>query len=256
MSQPGYPPSSGAGERWAVNMPAVIGVVFVFLVGVIVWVINSSGDGDDSLAVDGGSTTTLPAGALVTTTLPGATTTVSTTPGPMPSSAPGDSAPAGTAPPATTVAATSPPTETTAAPATTTPATTTPVTTPATAAPTTAVADRDGPDGDLGIDGVEIRRPRCDDSYITIIASAIGGQASAGSIESVLDSYPGSNYLRTDATCPSLNPSIDGQPIYVVYFGPYDDDGEACAARSQGPSDAYVRRLSNSLGPDHSVSCA
>ena len=33
----------GSSDRWKVNMPAVIGVVFVFLVGVIVWVI-ASGD--------------------------------------------------------------------------------------------------------------------------------------------------------------------------------------------------------------------
>ena len=38
---------SGPGERWNVNLPAVIGVVFVFLVGVIVWVVVASGSGDD-----------------------------------------------------------------------------------------------------------------------------------------------------------------------------------------------------------------
>jgi hypothetical protein len=40
-----------------------------------------------------------------------------------------------------------------------------------------------------------------------------------------------------------------------VYFGPFPSSAEACAARDDGPDDAYVRRLSNDLGPDHSVSC-
>lgn len=250
MSQPGYPPSSGAGERWAVNMPAVIGVVFVFLVAVIVWVINSSGgDGDGSATIGSGSTTTLTPGALVTTTLAGATTTVTTTPSPMPSSTVSTAAPDTSATPTSAAPTTTSPTGTPATTATTAP--------PATvAAPaTTSAPDPVGPDGDLGIDGVDIARPPCDDTYITIIASAIGGQATAGSVEGVLDTYDGSNYLRTDRTCPSLNPSANGEPIYVVYFGPYGDDAEACAARARGTEDAYVRRLSNSLGPDHSVSC-
>ena len=43
---------SGPGERWNVNLPAVIGVVFVFLVGVIVWVVAASGS-DDNGALPG-----------------------------------------------------------------------------------------------------------------------------------------------------------------------------------------------------------
>jgi len=81
------------------------------------------------------------------------------------------------------------------------------------------------------------------------------GEATAASIGAVLDSFAGSNYLRTDQTCPSLNPSVNGQPIYVVYYGPYDDDDDACDARSRGGTGAYVRQLSNGLGPDHSVTC-
>ena len=57
---------SGPGERWNVNLPAVIGVVFVFLVGVIVWVIAASG-GDEDGAIPGSSvpsvsTTSIPPG--------------------------------------------------------------------------------------------------------------------------------------------------------------------------------------------------
>ncbi len=248
MSQPGYPPADGAGERWSVNMPAVIGVVFVFLVAVVVWVIATGGDtDDDAVAPTVPSPTAAPA-ALVTTTVAGApATTTTTTPGPLPATTL-----------ATTIVSTTPAT-TTEPPAATTvaPTTAAPTTVPPTAAPTTIPPDDGGTvGGDLGIAGTPMRRPACDDAFITIIASAIGAEATADSIASVLGGFPGSNYLRTDQTCPSLNPSVGGEPIYVVYFGPFEGEADACAARSRGTSGSYVRVLSNALGPDHSVSCA
>ena len=88
-----------------------------------------------------------------------------------------------------------------------------------------------------------------------MLASAVGNDASAAGVEAVLDRYDGSSYLRTDRTCPSLTQAVDGEPIYVVYFGPFPTDGEACAAVDDGPDGAYVRRLSNDLDPTHSVSC-
>jgi serine/threonine-protein kinase len=105
------------------------------------------------------------------------------------------------------------------------------------------------------VPGHPITQPPCDGGYITVLASAIGAQATADSMEAVLDQYAGSHYLRTDVTCSSLTPSSNGQPIYVVYLGPYATDREACAARSQGPADSYVRRLSNDIPPSHSVDC-
>jgi len=99
-------------------------------------------------------------------------------------------------------------------------------------------------------------QPACNGGFITVLASAIGSQATPASMDSVLDRYSGSNYLRTDITCSSLNPSANGQPLYVVYFGPSVSDIEACAKRADGPDDAYVRRLSNDVGADHSVNCA
>jgi serine/threonine-protein kinase len=100
-----------------------------------------------------------------------------------------------------------------------------------------------------------MRQPTCDGGYITVLASAIGTQATASSIEGVLDTYPGSNYLRTDQTCPSLRPAQGGDPIYVVFLGPFAFESDACTARAAGPPDAYARQLSNDLGPDHSVDC-
>jgi hypothetical protein len=134
----------------------------------------------------------------------------------------------------------------TAAPATVAPATEAPV-----PAPTAAPGN-----GDLGVPGHPIQRPACDGGYITVLASAVGAEATPDALGGVLDQYGGSSYLRTDQTCSSLTPTKDGQPIYVVYLGPFPVDADACQARAQGPSGSYVRRLSNDLAPSHSVTCA
>lgn len=215
-------------------MPAVIGVVFVFLVGVVIWVIASSdGDGDDAAPVDDPATS-----GVVTSDQPatsdGGPTSSTAAPTTSPTPLPNTSVAPSTAP-------------TTAAP-----------TTPTTAPPVTAApgAGDDAVPGDLGIPGRAMLRPSCDDSFITVLASPIGSQATADGVAAVLDRYPGSSYLRTDQTCPSLTQSSDGQPIYVIFLGPFAFDTDACAARAEGPDGAYARRLSDDVGPDHTVNCA
>ena len=214
-------------------MPAVIGVVFVFLVGVVIWVVASSGDDDDATSTDGDDSAVVTDASGESTVPPGSTTPPTLSPTPLPTTVPPTSAPPSSPP------STSPPTTEPAAPVTTAPG-----------APDGAVP------GDLAIPGRPMQRPPCDGSYITVLASAVGDQATAGGISAVLDQYPSSNYLRTDQTCPSLTPDVDGEPIYVVFFGPFAFDSDACAARADGPEGAYARQLSNELGPDHSVTCA
>lgn len=224
--QPTPPPS---GERWNVNMPAVIGVAFVLLVGVVIWVIASSGDSDDATPVDTPTATDTDAGdpsESSDATPATSTTPPSTSPQPLPS---------------------------------TTAASTTSSSAPTTEPPPVTAAPGAGPDavpGDLGVPGRPMQQPPCDGAYITVLASPIGSQATASGVAAVLEQYPGSNYLRTDQTCPSLTQSSDGQPIYVIFLGPFAFDTDACAARAEGPEGAYARRLSDELGPDHSVACA
>jgi hypothetical protein len=230
----------GPGERWNVNLPAVVGVVFVFFVGVVIWVIASSGDDDEAAGAS-----TLPGipQSLATSTTTTSSTSLpvgSTSPLPMPVTTP---SPTPSPTPGTSAAATAPPTLTPATEPSPDPEPTQPA---ATAAPGS---------GDLGVPGHPIQRPPCDGGYITVLASAIGGEATSAGMASVLDQYSGASYLRTDQTCPSLTQSSNGQPIYVVYLGPFAVDSDACQARSQGPTGAYVRRLSNDLTPQHSVSC-
>lgn len=239
--QPGYGPPA-AGERWNINMPAVIGVVFVFLVGVVVWVVASSGGGDGTGAASPTVAPTAPPSTSPVTPAP----TLSPTPLPTTTLSP-DVATTTTSPATTTTTTptptTSPPT-TTAAPATTSAPTT-----------TTRDSDSDALPGDLDIPGQPMRRPPCDGGYITIVGSPVGEQATAEAVGAVLDQYSGTNYLRTDRSCPSLAQELGGEPIYVIYFGPFVVASDACAARADGPDDAYARALSDELEPDHSVDC-
>jgi hypothetical protein len=48
---------------------------------------------------------------------------------------------------------------------------------------------------------------------------------------------------------------VNGEPIYVVFLGPFVVDTDACAARADGPEGAYARQLSNDVSPQHSVDC-
>jgi hypothetical protein len=91
------------------------------------------------------------------------------------------------------------------------------------------------------IDGVQMALPICNGSFITIIASTSGSRAASSS-----RGYYDGNYLRTDITCDSLNPyfssgSLQGQPIYLVFFGPYYDRYEA----QQKCLDLGIRKKSN-----------
>jgi hypothetical protein len=108
--------------------------------------------------------------------------------------------------------------------------------------------------GDLGIPGVPMTQPPCDGQYVTVLASAKNTTAAA--MQRDLESFPGSHYLRTDQTCPSLNsPASDGAPLYRIYAGPYADAAQACAARSMSTHGSFVKRLSTTDPPSHVVTC-
>jgi serine/threonine-protein kinase len=131
----------------------------------------------------------------------------------------------------------------------TTPAIVAPVTfPPATARPTLPPPPRTDPPAPVEVPGdlhlsIPMMQPACDGQFITIVASAVTPGQYATQVAIVLDQRPGASYLRTDQTCPSLRPDVDGNPIYIVYFGPFATKSEACDARALGPTDAYVKVL-------------
>lgn len=136
-----------------------------------------------------------------------------------------------------------------------------------TVAPTTAPPATDPPptnapttqpviyEGDLGL-ATPMTRPDCDDQNITVLFSAIDPASYAEQVAAKLAEFEGSSYLRTAITCPSLRAQfVDGSDIYVVYFGPFESETEACGAKLFGPPDAYVKKLSLTTPVEFEVSC-
>ncbi|MEO6126183.1 MAG: zinc ribbon domain-containing protein [Ilumatobacteraceae bacterium] len=188
------------------------------------------------------ATTVSPATTVVATTV-AATTVVPTTVVP-------------TTAVATTVVATTINPTTVPAPPTTVPVTT-PETTPptaTTAAPATSVAVPGN--GDLGLDR-PISKPACDGQFITLIGSSVDPNGYAIQVKSILDLYPSAKYLRTELVCSSLRAkSAAGDPIYVVFFGPFVSKQQACDARRDGTDGAYVKTLDNTSNPGAGVNCS
>ncbi|MFW0792791.1 serine/threonine-protein kinase [Gordonia sp. CPCC 205515] len=108
--------------------------------------------------------------------------------------------------------------------------------------------------GDLGL-GTPISRPACDGTGIVVVGNATEPATYQTEIAALLSRYPGSSYLRTDQTCPSLRQSLDGNPIYAAYYVAGKTTGEICALRGQIGGNAYGKWLDMSSPPDHQISC-
>ncbi|MGB3735730.1 MAG: hypothetical protein WA964_12280, partial [Ilumatobacter sp.] len=120
-------------------------------------------------------------------------------------------------------------------------------------APTVTPAPTRGP-GDLGLTR-PILDESCDGRYVTFVGSAVGDLPYDAVVESLLDEYPGSDYIWTKA-CPSLRQEFTtGTDIYGVVFGPYATRQQACNARDRGPDGSYVRRISTTDPEDHTIRC-
>ena len=97
--------------------------------------------------------------------------------------------------------------------------------------------------GDLGI-AQPMSRPACDGQFVVMVGSMVDPVRYAEQTVEVLGAFPGSQYLRTDQTCPSLRASVNGvDPIYSVYFGPFPSSDSACNQRAALGGDAYVKVL-------------
>ncbi len=266
--------SRRASVKSAGVMIAALAVAAIVIIGgVLVLLAGSSGGGEtartgddasapvDTPATDG--STSLPATVVPSTSLPAVTA-------PEPESVVLETV----APVTAASTSTSTSTSTTSAPVvtlvvitvpTTLPATV-PTTVPTTVAPTVPTTAAPAPttpdpttapnrgDGDLGLDQ-PILDEDCDGRYITFVGSAVGNRPYRTAVAELLDRYPGTEYIWTKS-CPSLRQEFtDGADIYGVVFGPFASRQDACAARSSGPADAYVRRISTTDSADHTVEC-
>ena len=58
----------------------------------------------------------------------------------------------------------------------------------------------------------------------------------------------------TESSCSALVPTLNGNSVYSVYYGPFSSANEACGARTGDSS--YVKVLDNVSDPDDAgVSC-
>jgi len=77
------------------------------------------------------------------------------------------------------------------------------------------------------VEGYEMAQPPCDGSWIAIVNSA-----ASSTVIKALRGFSGSQYMRNDITCNSLNPVVPsgrraGEPLFVVFYGPFVSAREA-----------------------------
>lgn len=123
------------------------------------------------------------------------------------------------------------------------------VTTSVAALPASAAAP---PEGDLGIAGVPISVLPCDGRWITNIGSAYSADQASNKqqVTDLLIRHPGSAYLLADAGCHSQLPGGSHERNYRVFFGPFDFEPEACAAKPASVPDSWVKPLDDTTDPE------
>lgn len=103
---------------------------------------------------------------------------------------------------------------------------------------------------------VPISQPECDGSGIVVLRSAVTPGKYGPEIQRYLDEFPGSSYLRTDHSCPSLRQSTDnGNPIYAVYRPAGRTEADICSAVRRSGGDAYGKWLDTTTDPRYMITC-
>ena len=109
--------------------------------------------------------------------------------------------------------------------------------------------------GDLGL-SVPMSYPPCNGMGIAVLYSATNPNTYRRDVQQALSSHPGSSYLRTDKSCPSLRQSSDdGTPIYAVFYPAGYSKGSVCSMVAQIGPVAYGRWLSTDISPAHKIVC-
>jgi len=105
------------------------------------------------------------------------------------------------------------------------------------------------PSGDLGL-SKPMSYPKCNGQGIVIVESVDTPGEYRERVQRLLDANPGSYYLRTDLTCPSLRARNErGNPIYAVFYPGGTTLGQLCAAENAAGTGAYARILDYQTDP-------
>ena len=109
--------------------------------------------------------------------------------------------------------------------------------------------------GDLGL-STPISSPSCNGQGIVILGSVTTPGLYAAGVQRLLGAHPGTFYLRTDQSCPSLRQeTAAGNPIYAVFALGGKTHDQVCAAVQSAGGDAYGKWLDNKTDPDHMIRC-
>lgn len=109
--------------------------------------------------------------------------------------------------------------------------------------------------GDLAVSR-PITRPACNGQFVVFVGAAVRPPTYQTEVQHLLDTYPGSEYLRAHDTCPSLRARNNaGNEIYGVYFGPFTTHELACRTQDSWGGASYVKVLDTDTNPGVIISC-
>lgn len=95
----------------------------------------------------------------------------------------------------------------------------------------------------------------CTGEYVTLVGSSVDPGRYQREVESFLRAHPGSSYLLTEASCPALVQSANGNSIYAAYLGPFATETQACAARNKASGSSYVKVLMDIASDEAQIEC-
>lgn len=111
------------------------------------------------------------------------------------------------------------------------------------------------PRGDLGL-STPMSYPACNGQGIVILGSVTTPGLYVAGVQRLLDDHPGSFYLRTDQTCPSLRQATpEGNPIYAVFELGGATQSDLCAAVRAAGGNAYGKVLDTTTDPGYMIPC-
>jgi hypothetical protein len=109
---------------------------------------------------------------------------------------------------------------------------------------------------DLAVSTAPTDQPCIPPLGIVVFGSAVTPGSYAADVQRLLDAHPGSLWLRTDQSCPSLRRATDaGNPIYMAYRIAGPAEADVCAAVKSEGGGADGKWLDTVHDPGYAIPC-